>query len=218
MKKLGEFLKNNPIFMLLFGLIVALFVILMVVSVKSLRAAKLEILVAPTSAEILIDGEKYQNGIYDGMEEGVYTVKILQDGFNTEEFQIELKSDETTKLYKYLKGNDGYYENHMEDLEIMRLVSEYEVGLVAQNYLEKYPIMKVLPLVVEKYAEDFTEYTWFRIDGGKYDECEKEFCLKITDMSGGNYEKALKMIQKKGFDPDDYKIIYEDDSKKGKAF
>ena len=47
------------------------------------------------------------------------------------------------------------------------------------------------------------------IDGGMFDGCEGTFCLKITDTTGGNYERAIQMIKEKGFNPDDYEIIYE---------
>ena len=77
--------------------------------------------------------------------------------------------------------------------------------------------MESLPLVYEKYFNNYTEYVYYRIDGGEYEGCKTDYCLKITDFTGGNYDRALKLMQDKGYNPDDYEIIYFDSSQKGHA-
>ena len=41
--------------------------------------------------------------------------------------------------------------------------------------------------------------------------------MKITDITGGNYDDALDLIKNNGFNPENYEILYEDASKKGHA-
>ena len=75
-------------------------------------------------------------------------------------------------------------------------------------FLEKYPIINELPIIYAYYDEQYN-YTEFRIDGGTFDECSKDFCLKITDTTGGNYDFAKELIKNAGFNPDDYELLYE---------
>lgn len=84
---------------------------------------------------------------------------------------------------------------------------EYEK---AKKYGEKYPVIKVLPIIYAKYSNDYSEYTEFRIDGGVFQECNnKEFCIVITDITGGNYEDALSKIREAGYNPESYEIKYK---------
>lgn len=212
-------LKNKKIG-LLFGLVILiLVVILTILSVNRSISATLRIVVAPASARILIDGEQYQNGIYENMPIGTKYVEITADGFVSKKYKIELAADEVTKLYACLEP---------ESVEDFVETDEYAVNCSAAKELEgekkraeflaQYPIAVVLPIVVEKYADDLAGYMSFRVDGGKYAGCEKEFCVKITDITGGNYERAKKIVKNKGYNLDDYEVIYVDESGQGKAF
>ncbi len=84
---------------------VILVLILVYVSIKMTFSASLDVLVVPTDATIMIDGEKFENGIYENLAIGKRKVVITREGFDTAEFEIELNRDETTKLYTLLGGN-----------------------------------------------------------------------------------------------------------------
>lgn len=78
----------------------------------------------------------------------------------------------------------------------------------AQDYAKKYPAINHLPIIYAHYSENF-EYTEYRIDGGKFPNCQQDFCLKITDVTGNNKEKALNHLKSLNINPSDYQIIYE---------
>ena len=174
------------------------------------RTAKLDILVAPLSAEILVDGEKYENGVHE-FEPGEVRVMISKEGFIAKEMNVELKANETVKLYTYLMPVDGsldWYLNHEEDQMILNSIGDAKANEDSKIYTIDNPIVEVLPIIYANYDEDWN-YTEFRVDGGEFDECDEDFCLKITDTTGGNYDFALSLVREKGFELSDYEIIYE---------
>lgn len=199
---------------------VAVFVIfvLFIVLMKMSFAATLDVLVVPTEARVLVNGQEYQNGVYEGLMAGTVQVEISLEGFETQQFELELKRNETTRLYTYLKGNESWYQNADENnLKMLDIILEHEGELETKKLTAKYPIMKDLPMVYENYTDGFTKYVSYRIDGGQYAQCKQEFCVKITDISGGSYETALKTMQSYGYSPSNYEIIYEDASQNGHA-
>ena len=175
----------------------------------SFKSSTLEILVAPESATITLNDKEIKNGIYH-LYPGDYEIIIKKENFESKTFNIKLEKNETKKLYTYLLEKDGsysWYINNRSDALLLNKIGAYESSISSSSYLESYPISKVLPIIYASYDESYN-YTEFRIDGGFFDECEKNFCLKISDTTGGNYEAALEKIREKNFNPSDYKIIY----------
>ncbi|MBQ3310048.1 hypothetical protein IJG73_01235 [Candidatus Saccharibacteria bacterium] len=78
----------------------------------------------------------------------------------------------------------------------------------AKKFLEQYPVINVLPIIYAHYDEAYN-YTEFRVDGGQFDDCSQDFCLKITDTTGGNFDFAKELITAAGHNPDDYELLYE---------
>ncbi len=218
MKNFGDTLRRYPVLMILGVSIIILIIIFLAVVFGKNGTAELDILVVPTDAKILINGEEYQNGTYDGMKAGIYDVNISRAGFDDKTMQIELKSNEKTKLYLLLSDKDGQYKYSDEENNLIAVIDEYETEKMAEDYVKKYPIMKVLPIEVEKYNDEMTEYINYRIDGGRFDDCKSEFCIQITDVTGGNYQNAVEVVRQKGYNLDEYEVVYEDESAKGKAF
>ena len=209
MKKITKSIKNQKLLIIISSII--LFFIIVFISIFYYSSlATLDLLVAPTSATVKINDKEYQNGQHK-LSAGTYEVKISKEAFKTKTFKINLKAGETTNLHTYLDQTDGkdtWYLNHNDDDLIRTQIGDEEATKQAEKYEKKYPIVKVLPLNYANYDEEYN-YTEFIIDGGKYDECKKEFCLKITDSTGGNEENAKRFIQENGYDPNDYEIIYE---------
>lgn len=77
----------------------------------------------------------------------------------------------------------------------------------------KFPITNVLPVTVEYYSDNYSSYTKYFISYILKDDNTK-IVLKITDYTGGNYDKALDKIRELGFDPSEYAIEYNDVSEK----
>ena len=169
---------------------------------------EIEIVVAPASATILIDGKEYKNG-KERITSGKHNVIIKKDGFNTSEFSFD--TADTNKLYAYILENDnGYnwYLNHQDDSMLLTKIGSYINDKEASSYQSKNPISLSLPIIYAHYDEAYN-YTEYRIDGGTFTDCKSDFCIKITDTTGGNYEAAIQKIKDTGFNPDDYQILYE---------
>lgn len=218
MKSLFDFMKKHILVFTIGALLLILVLIFMAVSFIVNYSATLDILVVPTDAMVMINGEQYENGIYENMHIGKTHVSISLEGFDSQDFEIELKRGEKTRLYTYLDTDSDWYQNIDDNTQyLIDIINEYKGELETKELMDKYPVMKDIPIVVEEYFNNYTQYVYYRIDGGIYEECEQEFCLKITDISGGNYDRALQTLREKGYNPDDYDIIYDDTNKKGHA-
>ncbi len=79
----------------------------------------------------------------------------------------------------------------------------------ANQYREQYPIVSLLPISVVEVDKETYTMKEYRIDVGEFTDCKTDFCLKITDMTGGNQAAAHDKLRENGYNPDDYEIIYE---------
>ena len=203
-----NFIKKYPILIVSLFTLALIAIILLITALNLKDTSEIEIRVAPASATILIDGKQYQNGNYR-IPSGTHQVKIEKAGFNTKEFSFNTASN--NKLFAFLLESDGgynWYLNHQEDAQLLTSIGDYEATLESEKYYNKYKISSVLPIIYANYDTDYN-YTEFRIDGGSFTGCETNFCIKITDTTGGNYELALQKIRETGMNPDDYQILYE---------
>ena len=208
MKKIIAIIKKYPLIFIGLSLLI-FFTVILVITAFSLRASvDIELLVAPASATTTIDGKEYQNGNFR-LEPGEHHIHIEKDGFITQDFSFNTIS--TTKIYTYLHQADGsfsWYQSHPDDSILLTRIGDYLSDQEATAYAGQNPIVQVLPIVYANYDQNYN-YTEFRIDGGSFDDCNSNFCLKITDSTGGNLNLAKTKIREAGFNPDDYQIIYE---------
>lgn len=203
-----DFIKKYPIPVI--GLITLTFVtvILFITAISMKDTTEIEIRVAPISATVSIDGKTYQNGTFR-IPSGIHNVKIEKSGFQTKEFTFD--TNVSDKLYSYLVENDGsynWYLNHNEDSILLTSIGDYESKIASGNYTKNYPIIQILPIIYANYDKEYN-YTEYRIDGGSFDDCKTDFCIKITDTTGGNYDAAIEKIRETGFNPNNYQILYE---------
>lgn len=203
-----NYLKKNPIFLII--MVTVLFfagtLVFVALSQKSLK--KIEILVAPASTTITINGKNYQNGTYD-LETGVLDVHLEKPGFITQDFTFD--TTKSNKLYAYLLQTDGtfsWYETHEDDDVLMSTIGDYQALKTADAYTANHPAIQSLPIIYADYDSQYN-YTEFRIDGGRFDGCSTDFCLKITDTTGNNLDFAKSLLEQKGIDPAKYEILYE---------
>lgn len=203
-----NFYKTHPFISIGLITLVIITAALFIAALSLKDTTEIEIKVAPASATILIDDKKYENGTFR-IPSGAHTVKIEKEGFISKEFSFDTNT--TTKVYSYLVGpNDDYswYLSHNEDALILTSIGDYEAKLQSTKFQTDYPISVVLPIIYAHYDEAYN-YTEYRIDGGTFTNCKSDFCIKITDTTGGNYEAAIQKIKDTGFNPDDYQILYE---------
>ena len=158
-----DFIKKHKILISAITSVVIVILVLIYVSIKMTFSASLDVLVVPTDATIMIDGEKFENGIYENLAVGKRKVVISREGFDTSEFEIELKRDEKTRLYAHLGGNQEWYDNLTDQttLYLLDIIYEFEGQQQLKVIRAKYPIMESLPIVYEKYFNNYTEYVYF---------------------------------------------------------
>ena len=208
MNKITNFIKKYPLLFIGLSLLIFITIILVITAINMRKTEEIEVLVAPISAEITIDGKEYQNGTFN-IEPGEHQVHIEKTGFISQDFSFNTLS--TRKIYTYLKQTDGsysWYSNNSEDSNILTQIGDYEADREAELYSSQNPIVQVLPIFYAHYDENYN-YSEFRIDGGEFDGCESNFCLKVTDTTGGNMELAKNKIKEAGYNPNNYQILYE---------
>lgn len=213
MKRSPNSIKKSVVICLtLFVLSIIAIIIVWIINLQ--KTASVEILVAPSFAKITMNGKtiRNQSTIKTFPSEDKANITISANGFKSQEFQISLTPQQQSYIVTYLVPDDGsmdWYTNHPNEDNLLTQVGEKQAELESVKYSETNPISKILPIVyvdVDPITYDWVEY---RIDGGNFEDCEGTFCVKITDSTGGNEEKALEQIRMKGYDPDDYEIIYK---------
>ncbi len=169
----------------------------------------IDLLIAPISSKIEIDGQTYINGKHK-IPSGKHSIKISKDTFETKEEEIEIKKGETYIYYNYLTQPNGsmkWYEKNEED----SLLLESIIPALSEKHLKKlqeqYPLIKQLPINIDEYNADYTQRINYSIS---YTTLDDEVQIIIQDKSGDNYETALKKIKSLGFNPEDYTIQYTD--------
>ena len=176
------------------------------------KTASLKILIAPSKAVVERNNKEYKSNGTFRLRPGSYTAKIIADGFISQEVTLDLKKDQTESLYIILNPtaeNEDWYNQHQTDSNIANIISDYYANLSLQDYRDKYPIVNILPILVVEVDKTTYDWTEYRIDYGKFDKCRSDFCLKITDSTGGNYDKAVNKIKEAGYNPEEYQILYE---------
>lgn len=210
MKQIKKIITDHPIFIII--LVTTIFLLgVLIISILNLKpTSEVEILVAPESASVSINGKEFKNGTYK-LPRGAVSVSIKKDGFMSKNYSFDTAAN--NKLYDYLLPEDrsySWYESHPEDAIILTKIGDVEADTTASLYKEINPISDKLPLIIAEYNQE-DNYIEFRIDGGKFDNCDRDFCLKITDSTGGNLDYARAKIRELGFEPNSFEIIYEYD-------
>lgn len=209
------FTKNMRAVAMFLGILLAI-TIIGVVILRFFRNAKLAVMVAPIDAKVKINGIEYSNGNHKFFA-GKVSVEVSKEGFDTQKFEIELKSKETKTLYVALSqsGNYNWYKRHSEDYDALKLIASDD----AKSFIEKTEtskqIISVLPL---RYVTTLTNgnnapdgrpfYETILTNGTSDKKCKTIFCLKLQDNTGDE-KIARRLVEEAGFNYDDYEIIHE---------
>ncbi len=202
--------KKRAIMIGIFGLVIG-FVLIIILFIQNLaKGADLEILIAPSFAKVEMDGKKFPTDKTVKYYPGEYTVKVSAEGFVEQSAKVVLEKGQQTSLYLYLEPTEEnakfYTENYDEDV-LMQEIAEKQNDLDSDSYYDKYPIMSILPYEKNS-ADKFNEPNGFRIDGGKFDKCKREFCLQVSSPVKAGLDEAKEYLKKMGFKPEDYEIIF----------
>ena len=169
-------------------------------------------MVAPYIATIKVgDLEFGASGEYN-MVPGEYEVTISADGFETKTGKISLKEDETSELKLYLLPNTettmNWYNEHAEDALIVGEIQNNETLKAVDKLLEKEPVLQKLPLLVEFYSNDYSEYTKYIISY-EYDDSNRGFFILMKDYTGAGIEAAKTKLVELGMNIDGVEFKYE---------
>lgn len=162
--------------------------------IDSQKTSSINILIAPSSAKVEINHKQYNSRGEYKFKPGEYTATISANGFISQDINLSLTDEQTESLYIILTPtteNKDWYEQHPEDSTIVNIISDYYSNLSLQEYRNKYPIVNILPILVVEV--DQTTYDWveYRIDYGEFENCYSDFCLKITDSTGGDRKSVV---------------------------
>lgn len=203
---LSSVFSRHPFIFLGLSLLIFITIILVITALSLTHGVEVEVLYTPTSATFTIDGKEYQNGTYN-LPAGEHRIHIEKSGFITQDFTFD--TNKSRKLFAYLLQEDGsysWYIDHVEDALILDSLGSKTATEAMDTYAEKHSVMEKLPLIYSDYAgEDYIEY---RIDGGSFTGCSSDFCLQVTDSTGGNYNAALDLLRSAGISPENYEILY----------
>lgn len=172
-------------------------------SQHSKLTASIEIDVAPAGAKVTINGKGTKGGIVK-VAPGKYTVQAERAGFATIREDFVLAAGQSGYFGYALVSNSpetaDWYSKHPDDQRTAERVSGRRLDNAAQSAENSAPIIKLLPYIGPGFS--------YRIDyGGDPDGGDKPAIYITSDTKQGRTD-ALNWIKSKGFNPGDYKIVY----------
>ena len=208
--------KRNRI--ILFGGGMAILVLILAISLGFLihgriYSAELEIMVAPMISKVKLGDMEFPPSGNFKMKPGEYTVEIEAEGFETKTGKISLKADTKSELSLYLISNSestaNWYETHAGDALIVGEIENAEALKRVNALLEKEPVLKQLPVTVEYYSGDYSEYTKYIISYG-LDDSNRGFYFIMKDYTNAGVSSAISKLTEMGMDMTGVELRYED--------
>jgi hypothetical protein len=205
--------KDNLRLFIFISVVAVLLVVLVAVAtnvIDARKTAQIDVLVAPRSASVKINGRSYNNGSHR-VEPGNFTVVITKDGFEPYQESFSLTAGETKDLAVYLMQSDGGYDwylAHPEDDLIMTSIGDKVAAARAAEMLTRYPILNILPYRDSDKTFDFTINPKFVDDELAALIIQLNTCSEYSKNVYKN--KALLWLSNQGHNPKDYKIEITD--------
>lgn len=111
-------------------------------------SAKVEVLIAPKSAELYIDGKKYNNSGVFSVSPGEKKVIIKANGFQEYKQKKNFTKETTNYIYTWLdptEENKNYYNEHSEEQDLVETIAQQGTVLEGEKYNND-PIFKITPV------------------------------------------------------------------------
>ena len=184
---------------------VALAVFLVLLVVKGMQTAVLDISLVPSTAKIMIGDTEYMGGAYRTFPSEKMNATIRAEGFDDKTIEVELKANETTRIRVYLmpsEGNLNYYAKNSDEAEKLATFNDEWV----QKMTRLLAIQEILPITDFKYGGLNGKSSEIVIN--EISDCKAYLCLQAI----GNFDTESQvddLIVAKGFNPKDYEIKYE---------
>lgn len=170
--------------------------------------AKVKILIAPKTAELYIDGKKYNNSGSISLTSGEKQVLIKANGFQEYNKKINFSKDKTNLIYQWLiptEDNKNYYDNNKDEWTLRETIDQSGLAIEMEEYNND-PIFKVTPVANYKLGftasasrdeKDFNKIT-LTID---LNTCHEE---RINELK----KKAESYFNQKGINLSKYNVKY----------
>lgn len=207
----------------------AVVVLIVVLIINANRTARIEFDITPMDAKITMNGTIYENGTY-AIAPGKYEIQISHEGMDTKTFEVKLEAQDNLFMTTYLSdgGKFGFYElkENYPDFEALRSVASagdnrtFDHDTSAMKFIkdfdDSYALLEELPVINEEPSKNGFEsgvryaYDVLTImDGADLEECVKTLCLYVTDTLGGREQYAKSLVDKMGYDANDYQMVYK---------
>ena len=111
-------------------------------------SAKVEVLIAPKSAELYIDGKKYNNSGVFSVSPGEKEVTIKANGFQEYKQKKNFTKETTNYIYTWLdptEENKNYYKEHADEQDLVETIAQQGTVLEGEKYNND-PIFKITPV------------------------------------------------------------------------
>ena len=222
---LGGFLKNKWVRLILIIDVVIIAGVIGAVIWGSTKTATINLNITPVDAKIQIDGSgEYYNGSYQ-IHPGTHNITITHNGLTPKTISVDTQSGYVTTLSTFLSDDDfSFYklkDNYTSFLKLAEIASSEnnittDHDTSAEQFIPEFThimsIMEALPIKGYVYAEPGVNASTagFTIrDGRGQEDCKVSACL-LVNYYGKDYEQTvIESIEKAGYNPDDYQIIYE---------
>lgn len=169
---------------------------------------KVKILIAPKTAELYIDGKKYNNSGSISLTSGEKQVLIKANGFQEYNKKINFSKDKTNLIYQWLiptEDNKNYYDDNKDEWALRETIDQSGLAIEMDEYNND-PIFKVTPVANYKLGfsasasrdeKDFNKIT-LTID---LNTCHEE---RINELK----KKAESYFNQKGINLSKYNVKY----------
>lgn len=186
-------------------------------------SARVNVMVAPSIATVKIGDNTYSAFGEHSLQPGEYTVEVSADGFETKTGKLVMKADETVKLNLYLDSNSpetaDWYEKNSGDALIVGEIQNNEMLEKVDEIMQREPVLSSLPLTVEYYSDDLSEYTKYVLSYAVNDS-ERGFYLIMKDYTNVGMMTGIRKLEEMGMSTVGVELKYEnlsDDSLSAKA-
>ena len=179
----------------------------------TIYSARVNIMVAPSTAVVRIGDNEYPVSGEFEFQPGEYAVEVNANGFATKTGKLVLKDGETADLRLYLESNDestsNWYEENAGDALIVGEIRNAEEMKKVAALLEKEPALKDFPVTVEYFSDDYSEYTKYIISY-VLDDSERGFYLIMKDYTGVGMLGLIQTLTDMGMNTVGLEVKYED--------
>ncbi len=192
---------------MIFGGIALLILVLGVIVYSLVPRASLKLSVAPGEVQLSINNatkESVKNGTVLHIKPGEYTFTVSRDEFDSYTTKQTIKNGQAAELLVALTPLTSAAKQLLADDASQAIVQRFHGKIITaqvDQLTKAYPILSVLPLQERLYSID-------SCPSQKYPNDTTKIALCVTETDSSVNEYALAAIRQKGFNPDDYEVIF----------